>query len=172
MLRTPRVLLAAALLAVPPLAAPPTPAAAAPATTTAARPTVHRVTLITGDVVDYSDLGGGRHTLSVEPSTAPDRAGAAFQTVSTSDASSVFPTDVVPEVAAGEVDRALFDVTELVREGLDDASARSLPVIVRYPARTVLPAAALPATRLSASIPALSARGLRVDRSRAADFWR
>ncbi|QUQ66575.1 S8 family peptidase [Kutzneria sp. CA-103260] len=170
MIRTVRILLTTALLALPPVAVLSPPAAATP--TTAPRPVSHRVTLITGDVVDYTDLGGGHHTLSVEPAAAPDRAGVAFQTMSTSDDSYVFPTDVVPAIAAGEVDRALFDVTELVREGLDDASARSLPVIVSYPARTMLPAAAPPAAQQGVAIPALPARGMRVDRAHAADFWR
>ncbi|HTI24026.1 MAG TPA: S8 family peptidase [Kutzneria sp.] len=164
-----RVLLAAALLTLPPLAVVPTPATAAPAT--AGHPVSHRVTLITGDVVDYTDLGGGRHTLSVEPAATPDRVGVAFQTMSTPDDSYVFPSDVVPAIAAGRVDRALFDVAELVRQGLDDASARSLPVIASYSARTALSAAVPPATRRGVAIPALAAQGMRVDRAHAGDFW-
>ncbi|MFC4852442.1 S8 family serine peptidase [Actinophytocola glycyrrhizae] len=63
----------------------------------------------------------------------------------------VLPADAAPLVAQDRLDRRLFDVTELVRQGLDDAATRTVPLIVE--------GAAPGATERTATLPA---RGLTV----------
>ena len=86
---------------------------------------------------------------------SPRAAGApvVFETVGGRDDYLVIPSDAEPYLAAGILDRALFNGADLVRDGRDDASTGTLPVIVDYagkPDRTALAtgAATLPgATR-------------------------
>ena len=47
----------------------------------------------------------------------------------------VIPSDVQPQLRADALDRELFDVRELAREGLDDRSGRGIPVIATYSGR-------------------------------------
>ncbi|MFL6120979.1 S8 family serine peptidase, partial [Actinophytocola sp.] len=63
----------------------------------------------------------------------------------------VVPADAVRLLQDDRIDKRLFDVTELQRQGLDDASARTVPLIVQ--------GAAPRAARRTAAVPA---RGLTV----------
>jgi hypothetical protein len=44
----------------------------------------------------------------------------------------VVPSDAAAGLASGALDERLFDVSELIRDGYDDASRTSLPLIVAY----------------------------------------
>lgn len=85
----------------------------------------HRVTLITGDRVTVSP-DGARVTVTA----APGRAGTRFTSHRAGGHRTVLPEDARPLVAAGLLDRRLFDVTALVRAGYDDARSPGLPLIV------------------------------------------
>ena len=54
----------------------------------------------------------------------------------------VIPADAVALLAKGKLDPRLFDVTELVEDGYDDASTDRLPLIVDYAGPTPRSAAA------------------------------
>jgi subtilisin family serine protease len=115
------------------------PAAAA---ATPARPQPARsrtVTLLTGDKVVLSADAAGRQGLTVVPAR---RAGGqpTFLTSRAAGHLHVIPSDVATLVG-GLLDPDLFDVTQLVREGLDDRHAATLPVIVQRAAGAAVPAA-------------------------------
>ena len=167
-----------AVAATGPAGGAPTGAGTTPAagTTNPAAGTTHQVTLVTGDRVDYSDSGGGRRAVAVQAAPRPNGAPVVFQTVGGRDALYVIPSDAQPYLAAGVLDRALFDVAGLVRDGLDDAASDAVPVIVGYPGRPDRTAlsrdvTALPGVARTVPVPAAAAAGVRVKHDKAADFW-
>ncbi|TCC56921.1 peptidase S8 [Kribbella pittospori] len=108
-----------------------TPAAAAsPPPTGNTSPKSSAVTLITGDVVEVTDAGGGRKAASVHP--APGREGVSFHTIEADGGLRVLPSDAVPYISTGVLDVDLFDVDELIADGYGDSAALQLPLIVKY----------------------------------------
>ncbi|KQZ09243.1 hypothetical protein ASD23_13265 [Agromyces sp. Root1464] len=101
----------------PPAASPATPASAGGS---------HTVTLITGDRVTVTDLADGTHTVEVDPVDP----GEGFQTLDVAGELHVLPRGVMPYLAAGVVDRDLFNVSRLIEYGYDDASVDATPVIL------------------------------------------
>src|SRR5690349_9947396 len=97
----------------------------------AAKPETHRVTLVTGDTVDFTDAGAGHRAVSIDAAPRPDRAPVVFETVGGRDDFYVIPSDAEPFLATGVLDRALFNVAGLVRDGLTG----TVPVIVSYTGR-------------------------------------
>ncbi|MFI7061950.1 S8 family serine peptidase [Kribbella sp. NPDC050124] len=129
------------------------------------------VTLITGDRVEVesspgqpervSFRGGGGTTAAVISRTAEH--------------TYVIPTDVMSEVAMGRLDRALFDVKGLIRQGYDDAHRETLPVIVQYAgapaaARTQAKTDSFAGTTKSRLLSSIGARAAHVSKGPA--FWR
>lgn len=140
-------------------------------------PATRRVTLVTGDTVDYTDAGNGRRAVAVHAAPRPAGAPVVFETVGGRDDYFVIPSDAEPYLVAGVLDRALFDVADLVRDGLDNASTDALPVIVGYsgrPDRATLArdATALPGATRIVPVPAAGMAGIRIEHDRAAEFWR
>ncbi|MBY8844814.1 S8 family serine peptidase [Streptomyces sp. SP2-10] len=133
------------------------------ATTPATTPTT--VTLVTGDKVTVTDLGQGRKTVTVQ---RPRGATGAVRTGSSDGHLTVVPDEALPYLRAGTLDRRLFDVGGLIRQGLTDAEADALPLIVTYDrnARAATPAGA---ERIRA-LPSL--RGAAVEAGRGRAFWR
>ncbi len=101
--------------------------AAVPATTSARPGTpAHQVTLITGDRVTVSSVG------EVGVVAGTTRPGVAYSTYRSADGHAhIVPSDVAALIASGRLDPALFDVTTLVAQGLDDRTS-ALPLIVRH----------------------------------------
>ncbi|MEU7823629.1 S8 family serine peptidase [Catellatospora sp. NPDC049133] len=89
----------------------------------------HTITLITGDRVTVTALPGGRTTTSVR-SAHGGPAGAHVLTYGTD--TYVYPDAAAPYVAAGLLDERLFNVTDLIADGYDDARRPQLPLIVQY----------------------------------------
>ena len=157
-------LLAAPLLTVPLVAAMATgtdastpPADAQPAT----------VTLITGDVVTFDDRDG-EPTFSVDAATRADGPALTFVTEGDGENFYVYPSDVAEFVFDGLLDRELFNVPGLIRQGLDDASAPGgLPVIVTFAddrgaAELSRAADALPMTSDPVAVEAINGAGVMV----------
>lgn len=88
----------------------------------------HRITLITGDVVDYTERSDGRKFAQIH---AAPREGEppVFHTMTTAKGLHVYPSDAIGAVASGTVDRTLFNVTELVRTGQSDDRTATVPVL-------------------------------------------
>ncbi|MEU8001240.1 S8 family serine peptidase [Catellatospora sp. NPDC049111] len=89
----------------------------------------HTITLITGDRVTVTALPGGRTTTSVR-SKHGGPVGAHVLTYGTD--TYVYPDAAAPYVAAGLLDERLFNVTDLIADGYDDARRPQLPLIVQY----------------------------------------
>ncbi|RZU53975.1 subtilisin family serine protease [Krasilnikovia cinnamomea] len=159
--------------ALPPTGARAVPAAAGPpAPSPATVDGTHTVTLLTGDRVRYRDLPDGRAQVTVH--TPPDRRGVTYATIARRAAAGgpalyVVPSDAEPLISAGALDRELFNVRGLTRQGLDDDRSATLPVIATHPRPGDL--APLAANRRTRALPALGGAALRVNRDGAA-FWK
>ncbi|KFG75687.1 S8 family serine peptidase [Streptomyces mutabilis] len=142
----------------PPGAATGTPAANA-------RDATRTVTLVTGDRVTVGDLGGGRRTVTVE---RPEGATGAVHTRSTGGRTTVVPDEALPYLRDGSLDARLFDIGELLEQGLADSEAGELPLIVTYGKGAR--AAALRGAERTRSLP--SVRGAAVEADKGRTFWR
>ncbi|SNY53536.1 S8 family serine peptidase [Paractinoplanes atraurantiacus] len=123
----------------------------------AATPTAGRqdFTLITGDRVVRS----GDH-LAVD--RAPGREQVTFVERGDGKHRYVFPSDALPLVQAGRLDRRLFDLTTLAAFGY--TGSHDLPLLIKG-------AATLKATEVVASLPALDMVAVRADREQRAGLW-
>jgi subtilisin family serine protease len=125
------VLLSAfALLGILPTQAQGVSAAGQPAAGPAAHKRAVTVTLVTGDRVALGKTASGAPTVSVTPAKRPGRH-VGFVTARAGNDLYVIPSDA--RRSFGDLlDRDLFDVTKLAREGFDDAHAASLPLILQH----------------------------------------
>ncbi len=167
-----------ALIPLPVIATAATAAVSGPAPV-AGRPDVHRVTLLTGDVVTYERDGAGHGTAQVEPAVRPDRPSPAFQITTTAEGLMVYPSDALPFVGKGLLSPELFNVTTLVGDRRDDATSTTIPVIVRYgdrpglSARTLdAKAKALPQTQRLTPLVTANGVGVQVKKAGTGEFWR
>lgn len=126
------------------------------------------VTLITGDVVHYADGPGTRDTLTVDRA---DGSAGGVEVRQTGDAYYVIPDEAAPLIAAGTLDRRLFDVTGLIGMGYDDARTDGLPVIATYGAATRSVPAALKGSSLTHRLDSIHGAALKVKRSGHGTFW-
>jgi subtilisin family serine protease len=88
----------------------------------------HVITLITGDVVTVTELADGQSVINVEPATA----GGGARILTVDKGTYVIPDQAMPYLASGFLDQDLFNVTALIKDGYDDATLKTLPVIVQY----------------------------------------
>jgi subtilisin family serine protease len=126
------------------------------------------VTLITGDRVMLHE-SGGRQGAVIRPAKGRERV--PFVTGRSGGHVSVVPSDALPLVQSGRLDRRLFDITTLMRFGYDDR--QDLPLIVTY--SDTVPAAsriAEPGVRLAQALPTVLGQALRVSRGATWSFWR
>ncbi|HKD97559.1 MAG TPA: S8 family peptidase [Micromonosporaceae bacterium] len=154
---------------------------------------VHTVTLITGDRVRITDLPGGKQAVAFTPGAG--RSGTGFVRRTSRNATggtdiTILPVDVLGAVSEGRLDPRLFDVSELIRERLDDTASARLPLIVSYRSaqahpggRTAppmspqalraaaAPLASVPGVRLDRQLSVLSAMAVSQDKRDAAALW-
>ncbi|MCW6008484.1 S8 family serine peptidase [Micromonospora sp. CPCC 205371] len=83
----------------------------------------HSLTLVTGDVVRLSTLADGRQVATVDE-------GRAFQISQRNGDVYAVPHAAVPYVRSGQVDEALFNLTDLVAAGYHDEASDTLPLLV------------------------------------------
>ncbi|MFE9610794.1 S8 family peptidase [Streptomyces sp. NPDC006012] len=153
-------------------------------------PRAHSATvrLVTGDRVTVTPVGDGRTTASVEP--GPGREHIVFRTYQEDGGDlTVLPSDAADLIAAGALDRRLFNVTTLIAQGYDEAATSALPLIVSAAprsgaARTTAKnekAAAAVADRVAAftmasaperTLNSIDARSLRVADDDLGAFWK
>jgi subtilisin family serine protease len=139
----------------------PTASAASPPPQTQTSEASHRITLITGDVVDYTERSDGRKFAQIH--AAPrDGEQPIFHTMTTAKGLHVYPSDAMSAVTSGTVERTLFNVTDLVRTGQSDDRTTTVPVLMTGGF------SASAHTRISS----LDASGIRVEKSQAREFWR
>ncbi|MFJ9035948.1 S8 family serine peptidase [Streptomyces sp. NPDC102406] len=140
--------------------------AAAPKATRAAT-AAHTVTLVTGDKVTVTELGGGKRTVTVD--RAKGATGAVRTQVSHGDIS-VVPDEARPYLAAGTLDARLFDVSALIRQGLADGEADATPLIVTYDGKAARNARAVPrGAERTRALTSIGGAALAADKGRT--FW-
>ncbi|MEV7331357.1 S8 family serine peptidase [Micromonospora sp. NPDC093244] len=150
-------------------ASPPPPAPPAPAGGAHRAPVT--VTLITGDKVTLTPgRDGTPPTVDVE--RAPGATGAVRVATENGD-TFVYPDEALPYLATGRLDRQLFDVTQLVAQGFDDARTSALPLIVTRTTDSVARrgGTALPGAETVLDLPSVRGEAVRTRRSQTADFW-
>ncbi|WP_345656681.1 S8 family peptidase [Streptomyces siamensis] len=125
------------------------------------------VTLVTGDQVWVRNPKSPHPMVSVTPAAIPGRS--VFFTTSTGSGGhiSVVPSDMMP-LMGSVLDPKLFDVTELISEGYDNAHGAALPLIVQHAAGVrgaagTLAGASLHTVRELGSIHATAVRELHKD---------
>jgi subtilisin family serine protease len=123
-------------------------------------PSGQTVTLITGDEVTV----GGERGADVRPAQGREHVTFFTEKDERGDVH-VVPEDALSLVAKGKLDERLFNVTELVRSGYDDASTDRLPLIVDHAG----PAPRSAAAQVSREMPAMGATAVSVERSAA--YW-
>lgn len=150
----------------------PTPATASSglAAPSAARPdAAGTVTLITGDkvavtvgsggttatVTDAQGRPGGAHVMTVGPDTY------------------VYPDAALPWIASGALDERLFNVSELLKDGYDDAHSDRLPLIVTYTdaAARARSAQTPDGARKTLTLSSIQGAAISAEHARASDFW-
>ncbi|MEU4196065.1 S8 family serine peptidase [Kribbella sp. NPDC026611] len=115
------------------------------------------VTLITGDRVVLR--GGNPAEAAVRPGAG--RQHVAFSTYRQKGHFYVVPADVRQQVSGGKLDARLFDVTELIKDGYDDKSSSTLPVIVTYTGKAQK-RSAVPGAKLTRQLPVVNGAALKL----------
>ncbi|WP_228120244.1 S8 family serine peptidase [Streptomyces fagopyri] len=94
----------------------------------------------------------------------------------------VYPDSTLPYVATGRLDKQLFNITQLMAQGYDDAHKSALPLIItRSPALSALksgasddalpPNSALPGAKTTLGLPSVHGEAVETRRSKASAFW-
>ena len=118
------------------------------------------VTLLTGDRVVVK---GDR----IRVDRGPGRAGVNFLTHRIAGHQYVIPSDAVPLLGKGKLDRRLFDVTTLLSFGYDRRT--DLPLIVTY--RGVKAAASVPGATVGRALPVVNGLAVRASTQDTTAFW-
>nr|WP_042180747.1 S8 family serine peptidase [Kibdelosporangium sp. MJ126-NF4]CEL14559.1 probable secreted peptidase [Kibdelosporangium sp. MJ126-NF4]CTQ88924.1 probable secreted peptidase [Kibdelosporangium sp. MJ126-NF4] len=144
-------------------------AGAAPAPETqavAGRTARHAVTLVTGDTVHIEQAADGKQAATIQP--GPGREQIGFYQNEVDGNLFVFPQDALSPSGSRQLDRSLFNVTELIRQGYTDEQTPQLPLIVRYGPQRATLAAAEPGVTLAS----VHSQAVRADKRRAGEFWK
>ncbi|MFI6757528.1 S8 family serine peptidase [Micromonospora sp. NPDC050417] len=85
----------------------------------------------------------------------------------------VYPDEAMPYITAGRLDKQLFDVTQLIAQGYDDAQTSELPLIITRPKGSAArqASALLPGAETTLNLPSVGGEAVRTRRSTAAAFW-
>ncbi|WP_234438709.1 S8 family peptidase [Streptomyces sp. NRRL S-340] len=126
------------------------------------------VTLITGDQVKVTAAG---QVTAVERAAGRGRVPFSLRTVAGH--THVVPDDAQLLLAAGRLDPRLFDVTELLADGYDDAHRSGVPLIVTFRDRKARSVNAFTdaGARIDRALPVIGGAALHTDKKRGADFW-
>lgn len=146
--------------------APARPSAGAPADGPEQPAGTRSVTLITGDVVNVTEVAGGTRAVDVVPAPRPDGRAPSFLTVERDGDLHVIPDDVRSLVPA-RLDPALFNVTALIDQGYDDATFDTLPLIVNHTGGRLM---GLPAAEVTGRLESIDSTGVRIDKDHTAEL--
>ncbi|HEX6469848.1 MAG TPA: S8 family serine peptidase [Streptosporangiaceae bacterium] len=133
----------------------------------AADSAVHQVTLLTGDKVMVRTRPGGAPSAQVV--RGPGRTRMPYSARAYGGHLFVEPADAQRLIAAGRLDERLFDVTQLVAQGYDDAHTPDIPVITEGTGHA---AAAVPDAHGTLALPALGMAATRIRKAGATAAWR
>jgi subtilisin family serine protease len=131
----------------------------------------HKVTLVTGDVVTVTTLADGHQLADVKRPV--DAVGGVRMQERGGDLY-VVPDEAVGLLGADRLDPRLFDVTDLVKDGYDDAGTRQVPMIATY-TRAATRADGVPraprGSILVRPLPSVSGAALSAAKPRVRTFW-
>ncbi|MGW0821640.1 S8 family peptidase [Streptomyces sp. NPDC002845] len=128
------------------------------------------VTLITGDTVSITQLGGGRQAVHVTPGKG--RSGVVFHQQEEAGELSVIPSDALGLLHTGTLDDRLFNVTALIRDRFDDAHLDALPLIVGHTGdRAPVALARADGATNERTLESIDATAVEQRRDEAAEFW-
>jgi len=131
----------------------------------------HTVTLVTGDVVTVTTLADGRQIADVD---RPDDAVGGVRLQEINGDLYVVPDEAMALLGADKLDRRLFNVSDLIEMGYDDASSGSVPLIATFDQRQMRSAAEPAAPRGSAvvrGLPSIRGAALSADKKQSRSFW-
>ncbi|MFF3838662.1 S8 family serine peptidase [Streptomyces sp. NPDC001930] len=137
--------------------------------------TTSAVTLITGDTVSLTTEPGGRQAVQILSAAGTSRI---FESTSGQNGDVyVYPDVTATALASGTVDRELFNVSRLIRDGYADTESAELPAIVDFqgtPDAAALRTKSedLPGSESMRVMPRLGLSSVHVHKRDAQDFWR
>lgn len=141
----------------------------APATDRSAPVHAYDITLVTGDVVHYADGAGKQDTVTVD---RPDGAVGGVHVQQAGGDLYVLPDEAGSLLAAGKLDRRLFNVTALAKMGYDDERTGGIPLIATYPASKARSLPAAPrGSKLGRSLESIHGAALTAGKGTARAFW-
>lgn len=133
--------------------------------------TTARVTLITGDQVVVTSRAGKTVSVNVTPYNRP---ASDIRTFTVGTDAYVMPKEAESLVGSGQVDKRLFNVTQLIAQGYDDAHSESIPMIVRYSENAAKKAgepSAPDGGRVTLSLPGVRGAAITADKKQGDTFW-
>ncbi|MFD6552818.1 S8 family serine peptidase [Streptomyces sp. NPDC058398] len=154
-----------ALLQAPAQAAPSKPPVPARASAT------HKVTLVTGDVVTVTTMADGEQTADVH---RPDSAVGGVKIQKIKGDLFVIPDEAAPLLSTEKLDRRLFNVTDLIEMGYDDAKSAAVPLIAAYAqpkSRSAVEPTAPRGSKLTRKLKGIHGAALSTQKRQARTFW-
>ncbi|MFE4694167.1 S8 family serine peptidase [Streptomyces sp. NPDC056749] len=129
----------------------------------------HDITLVTGDVVHWTDGAGSQDTVTVD---RPEGATGGVHVQQAGEDIYVIPDEATALVAAEKLDRRLFNISTLVEMGYDDRRSGGIPLIATYAAGAgrSLPAAPR-GSRTVRTLESVHGAALKADKDDARTFW-
>ncbi|MET8152679.1 S8 family serine peptidase [Actinoplanes sp. NPDC005259] len=118
--------------------------------------------------MQVTDLGGGRYATEVR------RPGGAIGGVHAQTVGKdlyVIPDEALPYLAEKRIDRRLFDVTALIRDGYDDGRSDGLPLIVSYTDQAAARRAVPDGTTKVRSLASVRGTAVRASKRQARKTW-
>ncbi|WP_040393054.1 S8 family peptidase [Catelliglobosispora koreensis] len=145
-------------------------AAPSPVKPASAVKATHTVTLITGDRVTVTTLADGKQTVDV---TRPANATGGVQFREAGGDLLVLPDEAMGLLAADKLDRRLFNVTDLIEMGYDDARSDGVPLIATFaPAKTRGLAPSAPqGSKKVRDLASIGGAALKADKKQTRTFW-
>ncbi|MEV3933104.1 S8 family serine peptidase [Streptomyces sp. NPDC049944] len=127
------------------------------------------ITLVTGDVVHYTDGAGDQDTVTVD---RPDGAVGGVHVQQAGEEIFVLPDEAASLIAAGKLDKRLFNISTLVEMGYDDKRSAGIPLIATYASAK---GRSLPAAPEGSStvrrLESVHGAALKADKREARTFW-
>ncbi|MFF5823064.1 S8 family serine peptidase [[Kitasatospora] papulosa] len=129
----------------------------------------HAITLVTGDVVHWTDGVGGQDTVTVD---RPEGATGGVHVRQAGEGLYVIPDEASALLAAEKLDRRLFNISTLVEMGYDDRRSGGIPLIATYAAGTgrSLPTAPRGSTKVR-TLESVHGMALKAGKDDARAFW-
>ncbi|MGW0515736.1 S8 family serine peptidase [Crossiella sp. NPDC003009] len=133
----------------------------------------HQVTLITGDQVQASQRGDGSWSMSINAAEQGRSAGFRQFPVTRGKQTDWYlvPQHAERALAEGQLDRELFNITGLIRQGYDDAHSKVVPLLVEHYDAAAQRAKALPGVTVQRELSGLNLTAVDGQKAAAPEFW-